>query len=259
MVVVTDLAEAELKDDDVTVDDFLGGAVKLVQPKNGYRVSMDTVLLAASIPAKAGDKVLEPGPGSGGAALCLAERVPGVHVTGIEMQDAMVDLALRNIELNGQQNFVNVRQGCVTTRPDWLDVGTFDHVMVNPPYLANGKAIRPPEEGKGLAHMDSSANLKDWVNFCIDMVKPKGTISIVYRADRADEVIARLHRRVGELKLMPFWPRDGVAAKRVIIQGRKAINGAMSILPGLSLHGAEERYTKEAEEILRHGKALRMG
>lgn len=238
-----------------TVDDFLGGAVKLIQPKDGYRVSMDTVMLAACVPAKPGESVIEGGVGSAGAALCLARRVPGVKVHGLEIQPDMLAFARRNIAFNGLEDAVTVTEGSITDLRQ-SDEATFDHVMVNPPYLADGKGIRPPVETKGLAHMDLSASIRDWVKFCIHLVRNKGTVSIIYRADRVDEVIAHLHRRVGELKIMPLWPRYGSPAKRVIIQGRKGVHGTASILPGLALHGAVERYTKEAEAILRDGAGL---
>ena len=237
-----------------SVDDFMGGAVRLIQPKNGYRVSMDTVLLAAAVPAVAGDSVLEGGVGTGGAALCLARRVAGVSVHGIEQQDTMLAYASRNIIHNALSENVTVTKGDITDLSS--EENHYDHVMVNPPFLPNGKAIKPPSETKGMAHMDTTATIKDWVRFCVYKAKNKGTITIVYRADRMDEVIAHLHRRVGELKIMPFWPRADVPAKRVIIQGRKGMRGAASLLPGLTLHSETERYTAEAKRILWDGEAL---
>ncbi|MBL4836030.1 MAG: methyltransferase domain-containing protein [Kordiimonadaceae bacterium] len=228
--------------------------MRLIQPKTGYRVSMDTVMLAASVPAVAGDKVLEGGVGTGGAALCLAKRVQGVLVEGIEQQDDMLLYANRNILFNGLANTVSVQKGDITDLSE--GEGQYDHVMVNPPYLPDGTAIRPPVETKGLAHMDTTATLKDWMRFCVYKARNKGTITVIYRADRVDEVIAHLHRRVGELKIMPFWPRAGVPAKRVIIQGRKGMRGVASLLPGMALHSDTERYTPEAKQILWDGDAL---
>lgn len=83
-----------------SIDDFLGGRIKLKQPISGYRVSMDTVLLAASVPAQCGDTILEAGTGTGGAALCLAHRVGAVLVTGLELQHEMADFARENVLLN---------------------------------------------------------------------------------------------------------------------------------------------------------------
>lgn len=248
-------AEAAFDGTIETLDDFLGGAVKLIQPKCGYRVSMDTVMLAACVPARAGDRVVEGGVGSGGAAICLARRVAGASVHGFELQDGMLDYARRNIAFNGLTDRVSVEQGDITDLSAYKEA-SYDHVMVNPPYLADGKGIRPPAETKGLAHMDKSASVSDWIRFCIHLVRNRGTVSVIYRADRLDEVIALLHRRVGELKIMPLWPRTGSPAKRVIIQGRKGVHGAASILPGLALHGEVARYTREAERILRDGEGL---
>lgn len=237
-----------------SIDNFLGGAVQLIQPLDGYRVSMDTVMLAAAVPAKSGELVLEGGVGSGGAAVCLARRVPGARVVGIDIQPEMIDLALQNIEMNKLADFVSVSHGCVTGRVG--SEASFDHVMINPPYLAQGKAIRPPEQNKGLAHMESAATLSDWIKFSIYYAKNRGTISVVYRADRIDEVLAHLYRRVGDLRILPLWPRLGVPAKRVIIRGRKGVHGAAKLLPGLALHGEVDRYTAEARRILWDGAAL---
>jgi len=237
-----------------TLDDFLGGTVKLIQPKDGYRVSMDTVMLAAAVPVRAGESVLEGGVGSAGAAICLARRVPGIHVHGIEMQEDMLAYGERNVVYNDLNEQIRLKKGCITDLSG--PQSSYDHVMLNPPFLSAGKAVRPPEESKGLAHMDSSANLKDWLRFAVHYAKNGGTVTIIYRADRVDEVIAHLHRRVGELKIMPLWPRAGIAAKRVIIQGRKGMHGAASILPGLALHGDIDRYTPQAKKILWDGEAL---
>jgi len=238
----------------ITVDDFLGGAVRLMQPKDGYRVSMDTVMLAAAVPAVEGETVLEGGVGTAGAAICLARRIAGVSVHGIELQEDMLALGRRNVDYNALSERISLEQGTITDLSG--PQSQYDHVMLNPPYLPAGKAIRPPAATKGLAHMDSVASLKDWMRFAVHKVKNKGSITIIIRADRMDEVIAHLYKRVGELMIMPLWPRDGVPAKRVIIQGRKGMHGAAHILPGLALHGEIERYTARAKKILWDGGAL---
>jgi len=242
-----------------TLNDFLGGAVKLIQPVDGYRVSMDTVMLAAAVSAKAGEHILEAGTGTAGAALCLAHRLENVRITGIEMQRNLIDLAKANIFLNKKQDRVQVVEGDITASVKLFKEGSFDHVMVNPPYLTPGTAIRPPKETKGLAHMNTSATLKDWVMFCIAMARHKGTITIIHRADQLDVLIKLLQGRVGDLCLLPLWPRTGESAKRVIIQGRKGTHGVMRLLPGIALHGENTRYTKEVEAILRDGKAIKLG
>ena len=244
---------------DYSIDDFLDGAVRLKQPIDGYRVSMDTLLLAASVPAQSGDNVLDVGTGSAGAALCLAHRVSIVQVTGIELQHEMASYGTANVELNNMDARVTIMQGDITAPPAELKAGSFDHVMSNPPYLSSGKANRSPRKTKGIAHVEQSASLKSWVNFCVDMARHKGSISFVYRIDRLDELLHRLYGRVGDLRICPLWPHKDEAAKLVLVQGRKGVSGGMVILPGLVLHTEDESYTIEAEAILRHGGELNMG
>ena len=243
--------------EDFSVDDFLDGAVRLIQPHKGYRVAMDTVLLAACVPAQKGQKILEGGIGSAGAALCLARRVEGVQITGIERQETMIQYAQRNILFNELQDFVTVQKGDIKDRTG--QQGQYDHVMVNPPFLEAGTAHRPPEMNKGLAHMDSYASLKDWVKFCVFHARHKATVSFVYRADRLDELIHHLYGRIGDLHILPIVPYETFPAKRVIVQGRKGTKGATKILPPLVLHTPQERYSEPALEILKYGKPLDLG
>jgi tRNA1(Val) A37 N6-methylase TrmN6 len=106
--------------------------------------------------------------------------------------------------------------------------------------------------------MNSTATLKDWVMFCLGMVKNKGTLSFVFRADRFHDLMALLHRRVGDLVICPLWPREGVVAKRILVQGKKGLHGVTTMTPGIALHGEKERYTSAAEAILRLGQKIDM-
>ena len=85
----------------VTSDTLLGGKVALQQPAAGYRVAIDPVLLAAAVPASDGERALDVGCGVGAGALCLAKRVTGLHVTGIEVDRSFAQLAKENAALNG--------------------------------------------------------------------------------------------------------------------------------------------------------------
>ena len=89
-----------MPDADLTDDGFLGGRLRILQPRVGYRAATDPVLLAAAVPAKPGQRALELGCGAGVASLCLLSRVPGLSVTGIERQAAYADLARQNAARN---------------------------------------------------------------------------------------------------------------------------------------------------------------
>src|SRR5262245_29956447 len=161
----------------VTDDTLLGGRVRLTQPQQGYRVAIDPVFLAASIPAGPGDMVLDVGAGAGAAALCLAWREGGCQVRGIELQRDLVRIGQRNIGLNGFTGRVEIMIGDLLRPPPRLAPSSFHHVMANPPFLEREMATPPPDRGRATAQVESEATLADWVRFCLTMARPKGTVT----------------------------------------------------------------------------------
>lgn len=249
------MAETASVSGDFTEDALLDGAVKLRQPRTGFRAAIDSVLLAAAVPATAGERVFEPGAGTGAAALCLAHRVEGATVTGIELQPGLVRLAGENVRLNGFDRRVEIMVGDLT-RPLPLRIsGPFDHVMLNPPYTEDGHGRRPPDAGKAWAHVETGAGLDAWIGCALGQLRSKGTLTLIQRADRLDQVLSTLKGRVGEVVVFPLWPGNGKAAKRIIVQARRDVATPMRVVPGLILHGAGGHFTVAADAVLR-GTAL---
>ncbi len=237
-------------------DLLLGGRLRLRQPTSGYRVAIDPVFLAAAVPAGPRDAVLDVGCGVGAAALCLAARVPGCRVTGVEVQRDLVRLAGDNVELNELTAQVSVMQGDLLNLPPRLAPGAFDHVMANPPFLAAGSATAPPDPGKATANVESAANLAAWVRIALAMVRAKGSLTFIHRADRLDSLLALLAGKAGEITLYPLWPGGGKPAKRVIIRARKQIASPTSLLAGMILHEDDGRFTAAADAVLRGAAGL---
>lgn len=242
-----------------TADTLLGGRVKLTQLAAGYRVAIDPVLLAAAVPAQAGEQILDVGSGVGAAALCLAARVGGCRVTGIEPQRTLVRLANDNATLNRLQERVVVMEGDLLHPPPRLAPGSFDHVMANPPHLDAARVMASPDPGKAAANVEGEARLGAWLSFCLGMVRSKGTVTLIHRADRLDAILAAFHRRTGEIIVFPLWPMtDGRPAKRVIVRARKDIAAPTRLSTGLVLHRPDGRYSETAEAVLRQGAALEL-
>jgi tRNA1(Val) A37 N6-methylase TrmN6 len=237
-------------------DLLLGGRLRLRQPTSGYRVAIDPVFLAAAVPAGPRDAILDVGCGVGAAALCLAARVPGCRVTGVEVQRDLVRLAGDNVVLNELSAQVSVMQGDLLNLPPRLAPGAFDHVMANPPFLAAGSATAPPNPGKATANVESAANLAAWVRIALAMVRAKGSLTFIHRADRLDSLLALLAGKAGEITLYPLWPGGGKPAKRVIIRARKQIASPTSLLAGMILHEDDGRFTAAADAVLRGAAGL---
>jgi len=247
----------------VTIDGVLGGRLRIRQPAAGYRLAIDPVLLAAAVPARPGDWVLDVGCGVGTAGLCLAARVDGVRVSGIDLQCDMVALAAASASDNGLAGRVDFITGDLLRPPPSLSAGAFDHVMANPPFAAAGRGNPPPDPTKATAAVEGEARLADWLRFCLAMVRPKGSVTLIHRADRLDECLALMRQGLGGLTVFPLWPGGIPAAdhgpkpaKRVIVSGRKGIAAPLTLMPGLVLHGADGIYTEAAERVLRDGAAL---
>lgn len=241
---------------------LLDGRVHCLQPEKGYRVAIDTVLLAAAVPAASGHRVLDVGAGVGGASLCLLARVPGVRVDGLEIQAAYASLAERNGQLNGVSEQFRVFEGSVGETSNHIKPDTYDHVMTNPPFVEAGRGQVSPEPSKAKATMESDVLLTDWIDFSVRMAKTKGTVTIIHRADRVDEIIAALSGKVGELVIFPLWPggnRPDQPAKRVIVQGRKGMKGPTVLSKGLVLHETDGGYTPKTNNVLKEAGVLEIG
>ena len=234
-------------------DTLLGGKVRLRQPVDGYRAAIDPVLLAASLDAAPGQRVLEAGTGHGAAAICLAHRVPECIVTGIEIQPHLVRLANENARLNNLGGSVQVMIGDLVRPLPRIAVGSFDHVMANPPYLEAKRADLSPRAGHVTANVEGEAGLDVWLSFMLRMVRNKGTITLVHRADRLDDILMLLSGMAGDVTVFPVWPKHGRAANRVIVRARKGIRTPMSLSAGLVMHEEDGAYTAAAEAILRGG------
>jgi tRNA1(Val) A37 N6-methylase TrmN6 len=240
----------------VTDDRLLGGRVRLRQSADGARTAIDPVFLAAAVPAEPSQQILDAGCGAGAAMLCLAARVPQCRIIGLELQRDLVRVAGDNALLNGMGDRLSVMVGDLLQPPPRLSPGSFDHVMANPPFIERGRGTEAPNPAKNAANMEGDAALVDWVRFALLMVRPRGTVTLIHRADRIDALLGQLAGRAGEIVIFPLWPRAGQPASRILVQARKQIAAPARLAPGLVLHEPDGRFTAAAEAVLRGGGAL---
>jgi tRNA1(Val) A37 N6-methylase TrmN6 len=240
----------------ITEDRLLGGRVLLRQPADGYRVAIDPIFLAAAVPAAPGELVLDVGAGVGAAALCLAWREPNCLIRGIEIQHALVRLAGENAALNGNAARMEFMVGDILRPPPRMAPGTFHHVMANPPYQTAQAGTRPDNSGRDMANVEGEAELADWVRYCLNMVRSKGSVTFIHRADRLDSLLAELRQRAGDIAVYPLWPGGSRPASRVIVRARKDVATPTKLSSGMVLHEPDGRYSDAAEAVLRDGAAL---
>ena len=247
-----------------TTDDFLGGRLKIVQPKSGHRAGSDAVFLAAALPALPGERILDAGAGVGVAGLCALTRCPLIHVTAVEIDAWLCGLATENAVSNGvTERFCALNADVTAPAKRLAATGLkredYDHVMANPPFYAEGSVRPAPDAGRAVAHVMAPDELETWVRFIVTMTAPKGMVTMIYPADRLGDLLPLIERRFGAIAVFPLFPKAGEAATRVIVQGRKGSRAALRLLPGLVLHRPGGGYTDEVEAVLRCGEPLCLG
>lgn len=252
-------AEARFADEALGVDGFLGGRLRILQPKEGYRSATDPVLMAAACPARAGQAVLELGCGAGVASLCVGARVPGVALTGLELQPAYADLARRNAAANGIA--LGVIAGDVAAPPAQMKTMIFDHVMANPPWYPSGGGTPARDSGRETG-LREAAPLAAWIDLAARRLRPGGTLTVIQRAERLPDLLVACDSRLGSLDLLPLAPREGRSAGRVILRAVKGGRAAFRLLAPFAIHrgaahlGDGNDHSDSAEAILRLGAPL---
>jgi tRNA1(Val) A37 N6-methylase TrmN6 len=246
---------------DLTEDTVLGGRLRLRQPRHGHRVGHDAILLAAACPARAGERAVDLGAGVGAAGLALAIRVEGTNVTLVEVDADLVALATENAQLNGLAERVDaVVLDAAAPAPAFAAAGlgsqSVARVLMNPPFNDPARQRASPDRRRRLAHAAPGGTLPAWIKTAARLLRPRGTLTIIWRADGLADVLRALDSAFGAATVLPIHSRPGDAAIRVLVRAARASRAPLTMLPGLVLNDRAGRPTAQAESVLRGGAVL---
>ena len=234
-----------------TEDSFLSGQVSVRQPRDGYRIGTDAVMLAASISGgRRAVRALDMGAGVGGVSLAVCQRLADIHITAVEQDQVSYSLLCQNIQTNGRAEVIRPLLADVLALSPVLK-GSFDQVFANRLFIM-ALMRRHAHAGAHRRHYADDAALANWVATALWAVKPKGRVTFIVRADRTDQVMRALaDGGAGEVLLYPLWSYRGSPAIRMIITARKGVKGGMAVLPGLVLHHPGGALTPEARRVMK--------
>ena len=245
----------ESRDETCSCDAFLGGRLELWQPRRGFRAGLDSVLMAAAVPARAGEQVMDLGCGVGTAALCVLARVPDTRACGLEVQECLHHLACENAVHNGFADRFFPKQGDILDAPQ--DRGTFDHVICNPPFFSSAESNPSDHPIRRLAHHEGPAGLADWIAAGVQRLRHKGTLTLIHRSERLGDILSLLSDRgAGDIQIYPLWPAVGRPATRLLIRARRGVRTPITLHPGSVLHQTNGGYSPDIQAVVAEGAAL---
>lgn len=203
--------------------------------------------------------MLDAGAGVGVAGLCLLARLPGTKVTGVEIDSDLCALAQVNAARNGLASRFKVIEADLsapdkTLHTKGLAAESYDQVMANPPYHAEGSVRTAPERAG--AHVMKQGELDAWVRFLVRTTAAKGMLTLIHLPERLPHLLSLLETSCGGISVFPLFPTEGAQASRIIVQAKKGSRAPLRLLPGLVLHGSDGAYTPRAETVLREAAGL---
>ncbi|MEZ5972804.1 MAG: methyltransferase [Hyphomonadaceae bacterium] len=237
---------------ETTEDVLLDGRIRIRQPARGYRVNVDTLLLAAAIETKDGARLMEAGSGVGAALLALAIRNENVALVGVERDQNIASISRENVATNAMAHRIEIVTGDALDRS--LRLGVFDGVFANPPFDTEGEG-RAPADARRYAHV-SDVSVDEWIASLADRLTGGAALTLIQRAAKLPAILAAMEGRLGGVEVFPVRPFAESEARRVLVRARKGSRAPFRLLRGLDLHDqSKKKYTAAAEAILR-GDAL---
>jgi tRNA1(Val) A37 N6-methylase TrmN6 len=235
---------------ETTEDAFLGGTLRLRQPKSGHRAGHDAMLLAAATLARPGDRVVEFGAGVGAAGLALKKRVDAIDLVLVEVDAGLAALARDNAAANMMSAEIVVLDVTSPAEefsgagllPDGADV-----VLMNPPFNDAARHRPSPDQARATAHVSTEAMLERWIHAGRRILKSSGVLTLIWRADGLAEVLKALERGFGSLKILPVHADANKPAIRVLVRAVKGGRAPAEILSALVLNERAEPNRKVAE------------
>jgi tRNA1(Val) A37 N6-methylase TrmN6 len=247
---------------DISEDAFLGGRLRLRQPLRGHRAGHDAILLAAATEVLPGERVVEFGAGVGAAGFAVARRIDRVGLTLVEIDEDLAALARENAALNGiacDVVVLDVAAKGEAFSAAGLAPDTADRVLMNPPFNDPVRHQPSPDRERRTAHEARSSTLEMWVHAARRLLKPGGTLTLIWRAEALIEVLAALGRGFGGIAILPVHPKSDAAAIRMLVKAEKGSGAPLALLPGFVLNGDDGKPTAEAERVLKGEETLRFG
>ena len=236
-----------MKSEDETLDSFYRGSILVLQKKEGYRFSVDAPLLADFIKTKRSDEILELGAGNGIISLLLSIK-PFKHITALEIQEPLADIARRNVKLNNLERKVSIIREDLRL----YDPGKkFDVIFSNPPYIKKGEGHLSSSLEKSIAKHELKCDIFDIIEKTAKLLKNKGRAYYIYLEKRKNDLFKAFEKNRLKIKSIRFVCARQDSPPNLFLAECDFSSEKEAIIPPFILYDKDGNYTTEAEEIFR--------
>ena len=233
-----------------TADSFYDGRIRVYQNRDGYRFSLDPILLAHHVNPKPGDHVVDLGTGCGILPLLLAYRNPEITCHAVEIQKSLFDVACKNIRANGFEDRIGLfNRNMEEVGQDDIG-GACDIIVTNPPYRRPETGRCNPSNEKAVARFETCIDLAGWTRTARRLLRTGGRLFVIYPAERLSELFHQLMETgfaPKVLRMVHSFP-DG-PAQLVIVESIARGGNGLTTRPPLYLYEKEEK--NHTEEVMR--------
>ena len=233
-----------------TLDTLFGGRLKVLQKKQGYRFSIDALLLAHFAEPGPDDRIIDLGTGCGIVPLILIFQKKVKKITGVEIQPSLADLARRNAAFNRCSSRFQVWEDDLRKLDQRVKRETFDLALTNPPYRKVGSGRVNPRTEKAVARHEIKATLEDVFRSAHYLLKDKGRLAMIYPASRVADLmrgLSKYHLEPKRLQFVHSHERD--EARLILVEALKEGHAQVKILPPFFLYDSSGNYTPDAREL----------
>jgi len=223
---------------DETIDELRAWGLRIIQPREGYRFSLDPLILCDFAGVKEGERVIDLGTGSGVMPLVMASQCKTASIVGVELQDNMAELAARNVRLNGLADRVEIVTADILSLRKRFPVSAFDLVIANPPFRKQGTGRVSPKAGRDRARHETTAQLADFLEIAKYLVKPAGRACFIYHPVRLVEFCtAAVGLKMAMHRLCMVHGDKDASARMFLAELAKGGRGDLKVLPPLFVYG----------------------
>lgn len=234
------------------VDDLQIDGLKIIQNPEGFCFGIDAVLISNFTRVKKGNKIIDLGTGTGIIPILLAAKSKDTHITGMEIQDEVADMARRSVALNGLEDRIEIVHDNINHALEHFAKHSAQVVVSNPPYMAPGIGEVNPSDFKAISRHEIHCSLEDIIRTADSLLCMHGHFYMVHRPNRLVDILSLCRKYRLEPKRIRFvQPFEGKNPNIVLIHATKGGRPDVQVLPPLIVRNPDQTYTDEIHEIYR--------